>query len=42
MIPNTEASEDDAAEGWSTPVNWEEDSATKAERRRRLKKSTLI
>jgi len=27
---------DDAAEEWSTSVNWEEDSTIKAERRRRV------
>jgi len=34
MIPKIETSGDDAAERWSTPVNWEEDPAIKAERRR--------
>jgi len=34
MMPMTETSGDDAAEEWSTQVNWEEDSAIKAERRR--------
>jgi len=33
MIPKTETSGDDAPEEWSTPVNWEEDPAIKAERR---------
>jgi len=33
MIPKIETSEDDAAEEWSTLVNWEEDSAIKAEQR---------
>jgi len=36
MIPKIETGGDDAAEGWSTPVNWEEDPAIKAERRRRI------
>jgi len=35
MMPKTETSRDDAAEEWSTPVNWEEDSVIKAKRRRR-------
>jgi len=34
MMPETETSGDDAAEEWSTPVNWE-DPAIKAEQRRR-------
>jgi len=33
MMPKTETSGDGAAEEWSTPVNWEEDHAMKAERR---------
>jgi len=36
MIPKTETTGDDAAEEWSTPVNWEEDPAIKAKRRRKL------
>jgi len=32
MMPKIETSGDDAAEEWSTPVNWEEDPAVKAER----------
>jgi len=32
----TETSGDDDAEEWSTPVNWEEDPAVKAIRRRSL------
>jgi len=32
MMPKTETSGDNAAEEWSTSVNWEEDSAIKAER----------
>jgi len=35
MMPKTKTSGDDAAVGWSTPVNWEEDSAINAKRRRR-------
>jgi len=35
MMPKAETSGDDAAEEWSTPVNWEEDPAIKAKRRRR-------
>jgi len=35
MMPKTETSGDDAAEEWSAPVNWKEDPAFKAERRRR-------
>jgi len=35
MMPKAEAGGDDAAEEWSIPVNWEEDHAIKAERRRR-------
>jgi len=38
MIPKTEANGDAAAEDWSTPVNWEEDSAIKAKQRRRRSK----
>jgi len=30
MMPTTETSGDDAAEEWSTPVNWEEDPVIKA------------
>jgi len=37
MMLKTETNGDDAAEEWSTPVNWEEDLAIKAERRRRRK-----
>jgi len=29
-MPKIETSGDDAVEEWSTPVNWEEDSAIKA------------
>jgi len=36
MIPKTETSGDDAAEEWSTSVNWEEDPGIKTERRRRI------
>jgi len=36
MMPKTESSEDDAAEEWSTSVNWEEDPDIKAERRSRI------
>jgi len=36
MMSKTETSGDDAAEEWSTPVNWEEDPAIKAERKRRI------
>jgi len=32
-MPKIETSGDDAAEEWSTPVNWEEDPAIKVERR---------
>jgi len=35
MMPKTEASGDDAAEEWLTSVNWEEDPAIKAKRRRK-------
>jgi len=35
MMPKTKTSVDDAAEEWLTPVNWEEDPAIKAKRRRR-------
>jgi len=35
MMPKIETSEDDAADLWSTPVNWEEDSAINAKLRRR-------
>jgi len=34
MLPKTETSGDNAAEEWSIPVNWEEDPAIKAKRRR--------
>jgi len=33
MMPKTETSGDYAAEEWSTPANWEDDPAIKAERR---------
>jgi len=36
MIPKTETSGDDAAKEWSISVNWEEDPAIKAGRRRRI------
>jgi len=41
MTPKTETSGDDAAEEWSNPVNWEEDSAIKAEWRRRFARLVL-
>jgi len=34
MTPNAETNEDDAAEEWPTPVNWREDPAIKAKRRK--------
>jgi len=33
MMLKTETSRDDAAEEWSTPVNWVEDQAIKAKQR---------
>jgi len=41
MIPKTETSGDDAAEEWSTLVNWVEDPAIKAERRFRLDRAWI-
>jgi len=41
MIPKTETSGGDAVEEWSTPVNWEENPAVKAKRRRRRKQCYL-
>jgi len=38
MMPKIETSGDDAAEVWSTLVNWEEDPAFKAKRRREVLK----
>jgi len=36
MMPKTETSEDEAVEEWSAPINWKEDPAIKAERRKTL------
>jgi len=42
MIAMTETCGDDAAEEWSILVNWEEDPATKVERRRRRNKRVCM
>jgi len=42
MMPKTETSEDDTAEVWSTPVNWEEDLSIEAEWRRKGRMVVLL